>query len=127
MEKQAKTIDDYIRNFPPEIQALLKELRKAIREAAPEAEETISYQMPAFRLNGILVYFAAAKNHIGFYPTGSGVEAFKEELAQYRWSKGTIRFPLDQPLPLDLVKRIVKFRVKENQQKKASKTSSPGR
>jgi uncharacterized protein YdhG (YjbR/CyaY superfamily) len=118
MEKQPKTIDDYIRNFPPETQAILQELRKAVRQAAPEAEETISYQMPAFRLNGILVYFAAAKKHIGFYPTGSAVDAFKGEIEQYRWSKGTIRFPMDQPLPLDLVKRIVEFRVKENLQKK---------
>ncbi len=109
-----KNIDEYIASFPKNIQAILEGLRQAIREAAPEAEETISYQMPAFKQNGILVYFAAFKNHIGFFPTASGVEAFKPKLSAYKTSKGTIQFPLDKPMPLDLVKEIVRFRVKQN-------------
>ncbi len=113
-----KTIDEYIEFFPKEIQATLRDLRQAIREAAPQAEEAISYQMPAFKQNGILVYFAAFKSHIGFFPTSSGVEAFKEKLSAYETSKGTVRFPIDKPLPLELVKEIVRFRVKENLDKK---------
>jgi uncharacterized protein YdhG (YjbR/CyaY superfamily) len=109
-----KTIDEYIESFPKDIQAILSDLRQAIRGAAPQAEEAISYQMPAFKQNGILVYFAAFKTHIGFFPTASGVEAFKEKLSDYETSKGTIRFPIDKPLPLELVKEIVRFRVKEN-------------
>ena len=109
-----KTIDEYIASFPKDIQAKLSELRKAVREAAPQAEETISYQMPAFKQNGVLVYFAAFKNHISFFPTSSGVEKFKGKLSSYKTSKGTIQFPLNQPMPSDLVKEIVRFRVKEN-------------
>lgn len=109
-----KSIDQYIASFPEDIQAILQQLRKAIHEAAPDAEETISYQMPAFKQNGVFVYFAAFKNHIGFFPTESGVEAFKDKLDAYQTSKGTIRFPFDEPLPIDLVKEIVRFRVKEN-------------
>jgi len=112
-----KDIDEYIRLFPDDIQALLQSLRQTIREAAPDAEETISYQMPAFKQNGMLVYFAAFKKHIGFYPTSSGIEAFREELSAYEGSKGTVRFPIDKPLPLDLVRDIVKFRVRENLEK----------
>jgi uncharacterized protein YdhG (YjbR/CyaY superfamily) len=108
------TVDEYISGCPEQLQAKLKELREAIRKAAPEAEETISYRMPAYRLNGVLVYFAAQKNHIGFYPTSSGVNAFREELAAYKTSKGAIQFPVDKPIPLKLVSTIVKFRVKEN-------------
>jgi len=89
-----------------------------MREAAPEAVEVISYQMPAFKLNGILVYFAAFKNHIGFYPTSSGIEQFKKELSPYKWSKGAVQFPLDKPIPFALVKKIVIFRVKENLRRK---------
>ncbi|HAH22526.1 MAG TPA: hypothetical protein DCL77_01960 [Prolixibacteraceae bacterium] len=114
---QAKDIDQYIAGFPPEVQVMLEELRATIRNAAPEAMETISYQMPAFKLNGILVYFAAYKNHIGFYPTGSGIEHFKEEVSAYKSSKGTVQFPLNQPIPLDLITKIVKFRVKQNLEK----------
>jgi uncharacterized protein YdhG (YjbR/CyaY superfamily) len=117
------TIDEYIATFPKDIQAILEAIRQAIRESAPNAEETISYQMPAFRLNGTLVYFAAFKNHIGFYPTSSGITAFKKELSQYEVSKGTIRFPLIKPIPLDLVKKIVKYRVKENMAESLSKTN----
>ena len=116
--KDYKTIDEYIASFPENIQSTLKEIRQAIRETAPQAEETISYQMPAFRLNGILVYFAAFKNHIGFFPTSSGVETFKKELVVFEVSRGTIRFPLENPIPIDLVKRIVSYRVKVNLDKK---------
>ena len=113
-KKEFKTIDEYIAIFPKNIQATLQEMRQGVKEAAPQAEEVISYQMPAFKQNGILVYFAALKNHISFFPTSSGVAAFKEELAGCVTSKGTVQFPLDKPLPIELVKRIVRFRVKEN-------------
>jgi uncharacterized protein YdhG (YjbR/CyaY superfamily) len=109
-----KTIDEYIATFPPNIQTLLQQIRVAVHEAAPEAEEIISYQMPAFKQNGVLVYFAAFKNHIGFFPTASGIEAFQDKLSAYKTSKGTIQFPLDRPLPLDLIREIVRFRVKMN-------------
>jgi uncharacterized protein YdhG (YjbR/CyaY superfamily) len=117
-DKEFNTIDEYIETFPEEIRILLEKMRQAIREAAPEAEETISYRMPAFRQNGILVYFAAFKNHLGFFPTGSGIAAFKEELGPYLGGKGTAKFPLDRPVPWDLVKKIVRFRVQENLAKK---------
>jgi uncharacterized protein YdhG (YjbR/CyaY superfamily) len=117
------SIDEYIAMFPAEIQQKLQELRAAIRAAVPEAEEKISYQMPTFFLKGNLVHFAAYKNHIGFYPAPTGIEEFKEELARYEGSKGAIRFPLDQPLPLELISRIVKFRVGENLKKAESKAS----
>ena len=114
---QFKSIDEYIESFPSEVQDVLQKLRQTIRKAAPEAEETISYRIPAFRLNGYLVYFAAFKNHIGFYPTSSGIRAFKKELSQYSVSKGTVRFPVGKPLPLTLISKIVKFRVAENLRK----------
>ena len=115
-----KTTDEYIAAFPKDVQSVLQELRQVIRASAPEAEEAISYGMPAFKLNGKnLVFFAAWKNHVGFYPGGSSaIEAFKKELAQFKQAKGTIQFPLDTPIPFDLVKKIVKFRVKENESKK---------
>ncbi len=109
-----KSIDEYISTFPQNIQALLRQIQTTIHNAAPKAQETISYQMPAFKQNGVLVYFAAFKNHICFYPTPSGVEAFKHKLAAYKLSKGAIQFPLDQPLPLDLIAEIVRYRVKNN-------------
>ena len=112
-----ETIDEYISTCPPGVQKTLKKLRKVIREAAPDAEEKIAYRMPAYVLNGPLVYFAAFKDHIGFFPTPGGVCAFKYELTGYKTSKGTIQFPLDKPLPYDLVRRIVRFRVEENKQK----------
>lgn len=115
--KPSKSIDEYIAAHPKDVQIRLETMRKAIRLSAPGAEETISYRMPAFRLNGILVYFAAFRNHIGFYPTASAVEAFKAELSAFETSKGTIRFRLDKPLPVALVKRIVKYRVKEVNEK----------
>jgi uncharacterized protein YdhG (YjbR/CyaY superfamily) len=116
-----QSIDEYIAGFPPDIQKLLETVRATIKAAAPGAEERISYQMPAFALNGNLVYFAALKGHIGFYPTSSGVAAFKDELAGYRSTPGAVRFPIDQPLPLDLITRIVRFRVAENLSRAAAK------
>ena len=111
---KAETIDEYISMYPDNIQAILKKLRQIVREAAPKAEETISYQIPTFKLNGNLVHFAAFKDHISFFPTSSGRIAFKKELSKYKGGRGTIQFPLDKPIPYALVKRIVKFRVKEN-------------
>ena len=108
------SIDEYIAAFPEEIQKLLKELRATIKFAASGAEEKISYQMPTFALKGNLVHFAAHKKHIGFYPTPSGIQAFEQELSIYETSKGAIKFPIDKPLPLDLISKIVKFRVNEN-------------
>lgn len=114
-------IDDYIASFPQEVQVILEKLRQAIRQAAPDATEKISYQMPTFYLNGNLVHFAAYKNHIGFYPAPSGIGAFEAELSEYKTSKGAIQFPIDKPLPLALVKKIVAFRVDENLAKAPSK------
>ncbi len=108
------SIDEYIAAYPKEIQKILQELRATIKAAAPGAEEKISYQIPTFALKGNLVHFAAFKNHIGFYPTSSGTQAFKKELSIYDGSKGAIRFPIDKPLPLKLISKIVKFRVAEN-------------
>jgi uncharacterized protein YdhG (YjbR/CyaY superfamily) len=116
-----KNIDDYIAACSQEVQPKLQEMRATIKQAAPDAEEAISYQMPTFRLNGNLVHFAAFKNHIGFYPVPSGIEAFKKELSVYKQGKGSVQFPLDEPLPLKLITRIVKFRVKENAAKAKAK------
>ena len=116
-QKSIYTIDEYIAVCPPDIRRILVELRNTVKKAAPKAEEKISYQMPAFFQKGILVYFAAQKNHIGFYPTSSGIEAFKKELSEYGFSKGSVRFPLDKPLPLNLISQIVKFKVMENLEK----------
>lgn len=115
------TIDQYIAACAPEVQEILHTLRKVIHEAAPEATEKISYQMPTFYLHSNLVHFAAFKNHIGFYPAPSGIEAFQEELAQYKGAKGSVQFPLRQPLPYELIARIVKFRADENLLKAKSK------
>ena len=105
-------IDSYIAGFPGHTGKLLAQLREIIRQAAPDAVEVMSYQMPAFKQKGILVYFAAYKHHIGFYPTASGIEAFKSELSSYKWSKGTIQFPLHPELPVELITEIVKFRLR---------------
>jgi uncharacterized protein YdhG (YjbR/CyaY superfamily) len=113
-KRKYKSVDDYIATFPKDVQSILEEFRQAIRDVAPEAEETISYQMPAFKLKGILVWFAAYKNHIGFYPRMSAIESFKDKLSNYVISKGTVRFPLNEPIPFKLIKEMVKFRVKEN-------------
>jgi len=114
INKKPKNIDEYIAGFPIEVQHILQEIRSTIREAAPEAGETISYQMPTFTLHGNLVHFAAYKRHIGFYPAPSGIEKFKKEIAVYKWAKGSVQFPLDQPIPYDLISRITAFRVTEN-------------
>lgn len=110
-----ESIDQYISQFAPDTQQLLQTLRAVIKQAAPAATEKISYQMPTFYLNGNLVHFAAHKQHIGFYPAPSGIAAFEAELAGYQRAKGSVQFPLNQPLPLELISRIVKFRVSENQ------------
>ena len=113
--------DEYIAMFPENVQEILQTLRAAIKKTAPAAEEVISYKMPAFRLNGMLVWFAANKEHIGFYPTASPIKVFKKELAGYKTSKGAIQFPFGKAIPLTLVKDIVKFRVKENSEKAKTK------
>jgi uncharacterized protein YdhG (YjbR/CyaY superfamily) len=112
-------IDEYIAEFPPQIQAVLERVRSTIREASPDAQETISYRMPAFTLNGILVYFAAFKKHIGLYPPVKGDARLEKAIARYAGEKGNLRFPLDQPIPYDLIARIVKLRVKQNLAKAA--------
>jgi uncharacterized protein YdhG (YjbR/CyaY superfamily) len=116
-----QTIDEYIAGFPAEIQEILQKVRATIRQAAPGAEETIKYQMPTFTLQGNLVHFAAFKKHIGFYPVPSGIERFKQELSAYEGGKGSVQFPLDRPIPYDLIGEIVRFRVEENLAKAAAK------
>ena len=117
----AKNIDDYIAGFPLDVQKILHKVRATTKRAAPQADETISYQMPTFKLEGNLVHFAAFKNHIGLYPTPSGTERFRKELSSYETGKGSIRFPLDKPIPYDLIAKIVKFRVRENLEKAAAR------
>ena len=117
-----KDVDEYISSFPADMQEILKELRATIKEAAPDAEEVISYQMPAYKYHGMLVFFAAFKNHIGFYPRVTGIDKFNNELSVYKGAKGSVQFPLDKPLPLGLISRIVKFRVSENLMIAESKT-----
>jgi uncharacterized protein YdhG (YjbR/CyaY superfamily) len=113
-----KTIDGYIKTFPEDTQSILEKMRRTIQNAAPEAAEAISYQIPTFKLNGNLVHFAAFKKHIGFYPTSSGIEAFKKELSPYKGGRGSVQFPINKPIPYDLVRKITMFRVKENLKKK---------
>ena len=114
MERVPQSIDDYIVQFPPETQKILQQVRETIKQAAPQAKEVISYKMPAFKQKSILVYFAAYTKHIGFYPTGSGIEAFKQEFENFKWSKGAVQFPINQPMPLGLIARITKFRVEQD-------------
>jgi uncharacterized protein YdhG (YjbR/CyaY superfamily) len=116
-----QNIDEYIAGFPANVQEILQNIRLTIRKAAPEAQETISYQMPTFTLKGNLVHFAAFKKHIGFYPAPTGIDSFKEDLSVYKQGKGSVQFPLDKPIPYDLITRIVKFRVKENLARAAAK------
>jgi uncharacterized protein YdhG (YjbR/CyaY superfamily) len=114
-KKEFRTIDEYIKTFPEDVQFILEKIRQTIRKAAPEAVEAISYGIPTFKLNGrYLVYFAAWKNHVGSYPMPSGAKAFKKELSVYKQGKGSIQFPLDRPIPYDLVYKIVSFRIKDN-------------
>ena len=117
----AKDIDEFIAGFPADVQKVLKKVRTTIKKAAPKAEETINYGIPTFTLNGNLVHFSAFKHHIGFYPTPSGIEKFKKELSAYEGAKGSVKFPLDQPIPYDLIAKIVKFRVEENSKKVEAK------
>ena len=116
---------EYLSQFTPEVQAILKEIREAIKTEAPDAEEIISYRMPAFRLHGILVYFAAFKHHIGLYPPVSGDKAIEKAIALYAGPKGNLQFPLDRPIPLNLIRRIVKLRVKQDQAKAATHRKQP--
>jgi uncharacterized protein YdhG (YjbR/CyaY superfamily) len=115
------SVDAYIASFPEDSQKMLAQLRLTIKEVAPQADETISYGMPAFKWNGILVWFGAHTNHVGFYPRASAIEKFKKELSGYKGAKGSVQFPLREPLPLDLIKRIIQFRIEENLQKTTSK------
>jgi uncharacterized protein YdhG (YjbR/CyaY superfamily) len=112
-QTEPTTIDEYIADFPPDVQAILEKIRGIIRKEAPDAEEAMKYRLPTFTLKGNLVHFGAFKNHIGFYPTPSGTEKFRNELSVYEGAKGSVRFPLDQPMPYDLIREIVRFRVKE--------------
>jgi uncharacterized protein YdhG (YjbR/CyaY superfamily) len=120
MDKKAgiASVDEYIGSFPTQIRSKLIELRNLIKQTAPDAEEKISYQMPTFYLNGNLVHYAAHSKHIGFYPTSSGIAKFKSELSSYKHSKGAVQFPLEEPLPLELIKKIVRFRLEENMKKR---------
>ena len=118
-----QSMDEYIATFPEDVQKILQEIRATIKVSAPEAEEKISYQMPTFFLQGNLIHFAAFKNHIGLYPAPRGIEAFKDELSVYKGAKGSVQFPLEQPMPLELISRIVKFRVADNLNKSAPKLS----
>jgi len=120
-QEAPENIDEYIAGFPKEVQTLLEEVRRTIREAAPEAEEAIKYQIPTFVLNGNLVHFAAFKNHIGFYPAPRGIEEFKEELSAYKGAKGSVQFPFGEPVPYDLIRRIVIFRVSDNLERAKTK------
>lgn len=115
------TVDEYISTFPEEIILKLEEIRAIIKIAAPHAVEVISYNMPAYKQNGVLVYFAGYKGHIGFYPTGSGIEAFKHEFSAYKSSKGAVQFALDKPIPADLVARIVQFRIEDDNERETAK------
>jgi len=120
MEKpEPKTIDEYIAHFPAKTQKILQEVRETIQQAVPNATEVISYKMPAFKQHGILVYFAGYAKHIGFYPTGSGIDAFQHEFGNYKWSKGAVQFPIDKPMPLDLITRITKFMAERDLEKVA--------
>lgn len=117
-------IEEYIAGFPASTQTILKQIRNTIKKAAPKAEEVISYGMPAYKLNGMLVFFAGYKNHIGFYATPNGHKAFKKELSVYKQGKGSVQFPIDEPMPLSLIIKIVKYRVKENLLKEQTKRLS---
>lgn len=123
---RASSIDEYIAGFPPETQKVLEELRALIKASAPDATERISYAIPTFYLGGNLVHFAAYEKHVGFYPTGSGIEAFEDELKPYKSGKGSVQFPLGQPMPTDLIRRIVGYRVEENARKASRQRSRPG-
>ncbi len=122
--KPAATVDEYISRFPPKVQATMQKLRKTIRAVAPKAEEVISYQIAGYKYYGMLIFFAGWKDHISVYPAPRGNDTFKKELAAYKGGKGTVQFPLDKPIPFDLVKRMVQFRVKENEEKAKAKQTA---
>ena len=124
-KRTPENIDEYIAGFPHEIQEILQQIRCLIRRAAPDAKEAIKYQIPTYVLNGILVHFAAYKKHIGFYPTPSGIEQFKEELSAYKSAKGSVQFPIVEPIPFTLIEKIVRYRVVENRSKISAK--NPGK
>ena len=125
MKNLIKDFDDYLLNRPEKVKTLLIQIRHTILKSTPGAEEVISYGMPAVKFYGLLVWYAANKNHIGFYPKASGIEHFKKELKPYKWAKGSVQFPYDKPLPLGLVSKIVKFRIKENLEKAKAKKVKP--
>ncbi len=118
MAQQFRTTDEYIKTFPKDVREILEKIRQTIREAAPDAVEAISYQMPTFKSRGNLVHFAAFKSHIGFYPTPAGTAAFEKQLSRYKGGKGSVRFPLDEPMPYELIRKIVVFRMQEHRAKK---------
>lgn len=120
-QRPPRRIDEYIAGFPPNVQVILEQIRTTIKEVAPDAEEAISYGIPTFVLNGNLVHFAAFKNHIGFYPTPSGIRQFENQLSSYEGAKGSVRFPLDEPMPLGLIREIVDFRAKEARASRSAK------
>ena len=124
---EANAVDEYIARFPEGVRALLTQLRDVIRGAAPEAEEVISYAMPAYKLHTILVYFAGYEGHIGFYPCPAGIEAFKHEFTAYKWAKGSVQFPVSEPLPVDLITRIVRFRADQETEKARMKRARPAK
>ena len=130
MEKQTKkirTMDEYIGSFPKDVQEKLESIRKLVAKLAPDAQEKISYQMPTFYLNGNLVHFAAFQNHIGFYPTPHGISEFQDELSKYKNGKGSVQFQLDEPLPMKLIERIVKYRIQKNRDKGGTKKKENGK
>lgn len=127
VQSSVQSIDEYIDACPPEVRKILQELRQTIKEAAPQAQEKISYRIPTFTLHGNLVHFAVFSKHIGFYPTPSGIEAFKEELSRYKGAKGSVQFPIDEPLPLSLIRRIVEYRVRENLERHQAKRARKGK
>lgn len=127
VKQPPKNIDEYISGFPEDIQAILEKIRMTIRKAAPEAKEIISYHIPTFTFSGILVHFAAYTKHIGFYPTPSGIEKFKDEIFNYESSKGTVKFPLNKPIPYELIHKISVFRAKENLEKAKTKLKKDNR
>jgi uncharacterized protein YdhG (YjbR/CyaY superfamily) len=116
-QSRPTTVDEYIAQFPEDVQVILQRIREVIKEAAPQSVERISYQMPGFYQNGMLVWFGGHQSHVGFYPTGEGIEVFKHELSGFKTSKGAVQFPLDQPIPYDLIRKIVIYRVEKNQRK----------
>ncbi len=127
MKSQPQTLDAYIAGFPQDVQEILQKIRRIISDAAPDAQEAIKYQIPTFVLGGNLVHFAAFAKHIGFYPTPSGIEQFKDALSAYKTAKGSVQFPLDSPIPYNLIRRIVKFRVKENRDESPAKPKAKNR